>query len=206
MHSNDRFMVAKFLINFIIICISTGISNNRIPWIFQITLAGTFSACNYTQHNNVIYGYLKSNFITQYFLSSLQYNISSPYNPDISRLYMIRSCILHNSYNDKISIRSPLTNNPPYSALVGELWSVFRELYNERWPQYIESALYRVVLYIIKWPNQDDRRILLSASNRKYEPFPLLSYLVVCLKWLTSIFHHEDLGKPGSLFPLPYSL
>ena len=35
-----------------------------------------------------------------------------------------------------------LTKDTPYLALVGELRGVFHELYEEKWPWYIESALY----------------------------------------------------------------
>ena len=32
------------------------------------------------------------------------------------------------------------TNDTSYSALTGELWGEFREIVNEKWPRYIESA------------------------------------------------------------------
>ena len=35
-----------------------------------------------------------------------------------------------------------LTNDTLYLALTGEIWGVFRELYQEKSPRYIESALY----------------------------------------------------------------
>ena len=31
----------------------------------------------------------------------------------------------------------------PFLAVTGKLWGVFRELYEEKWPRYIDSALYR---------------------------------------------------------------
>ena len=48
----------------------------------------------------------------------------------------------HNNYNDKTSVGFALTNDTPSLALMGELCGVFHELYEEKWPQYIESALY----------------------------------------------------------------
>ena len=51
---------------------------------------------------------------------------------DISRLYMN-------------SARFALTNDTPWLALTGERWGVFRELYKEKWPWYIDSALYLVL-------------------------------------------------------------
>ena len=34
-------------------------------------------------------------------------------------------------------------NDTACIALPGELWGVYPELYKEKWPRYIESALYR---------------------------------------------------------------
>ena len=31
----------------------------------------------------------------------------------------------------------------PHLALMGELWDIFRELLEQKWPRYIESVLYR---------------------------------------------------------------
>ena len=42
----------------------------------------------------------------------------------------------------KTSVRLTLRNDTPYIARKGELWGVFRQLYEEKCPWYIESALY----------------------------------------------------------------
>ena len=39
------------------------------------------------------------------------------------------------------------TNDTPYLAAMGEIWGIFRELYEEKWPRYIESALVLVRRY-----------------------------------------------------------
>ena len=58
---------------------------------------------------------------------------------------MMHYCGEHNDYNDNISVRFALTNDTPYLALSGEIWGIFRELTEEKWPRYIESALYMEV-------------------------------------------------------------
>ena len=57
------------------------------------------------------------------------------------------------NYN-KTSVRSiALTNDTPYLALTGELWDVFREFYQEKWPRYIESALcYQLISISVQTP------------------------------------------------------
>ena len=67
-----------------------------------------------------------------------------------SRLYMIWQCTPHNNYNDKTSVRFACTKDTPYVALTGELWGVYRELYEEKWPRYIESALYYKCTHLFK--------------------------------------------------------
>ena len=64
---------------------------------------------------------------------------------NISRLHMIRLCTQHNNYNDKTSVKFTLMNDTPYLVLTGEFWGVFSELCEDKWPRYIESALYSKV-------------------------------------------------------------
>ena len=56
-------------------------------------------------------------------------------------IYVIHQCTQHKNDNDKTSVRFALTNDNSYLALSGQLWGVFRELYEEKWLQYIESTL-----------------------------------------------------------------
>ena len=68
-------------------------------------------------------------------------------------LPIYRAHIQHDSAHNptitvaKLGSNFALTNDTSYLALTGELWGVFREWFKEKWPRYIESALYRVVIY-----------------------------------------------------------
>ena len=42
----------------------------------------------------------------------------------------------------KLSSDFASTNDTPYRSLTGELYGVFREIFNEKFPWYIESTLY----------------------------------------------------------------
>ena len=51
-------------------------------------------------------------------------------------------------------VRFALTNDTPYLALTGALWGVFLELYEDKWPRYIESALYLcIILFVLSTCN-----------------------------------------------------
>ena len=87
------------------------------------------------------------------------------------------------------------TNDTPYLTLTGELWRVFREIFKEIWPRYIESALYndRAVyslhntplgiktLWPPSWPcvhsMRTARRIHQSSSHERRN--------VLCTGWLS---------------------
>ena len=43
----------------------------------------------------------------------------------------------------KLRLNFALMNDTPYLALPGKLWGVFGNLFKEKWPSYIKSALYR---------------------------------------------------------------
>ena len=66
------------------------------------------------------------------------------------RLAIYRGYIQHDCSHSPImtvaKLRSnfALTHDNPYLALTGELWGVFRELFKEKWPQYIESTIWWV--------------------------------------------------------------
>ena len=66
------------------------------------------------------------------------------------RLSIYRGHIwLDSAHSSTITIVKPqsdlaLTIETPYLNLTGELWGVFRELFKEKWPRYIESALYSI--------------------------------------------------------------
>ena len=54
-------------------------------------------------------------------------------------------------------------NDTPYLALTGELWGVFHEIFKEKWPRYIESALYKdIILPAHTKPHYGDKMILQS--------------------------------------------
>ena len=61
---------------------------------------------------------------------------------DLSQLYMIRWCTPYNKCYDGTSVKFALTKYSPYLALKGDLCDVFHQLYDEKWPRYIWSALY----------------------------------------------------------------
>ena len=52
----------------------------------------------------------------------------------------------HGSFNDNTSVGFALKNDTPCLALLDELWGVFRELYMQKWPRYIEKAWYIVFI------------------------------------------------------------
>ena len=49
----------------------------------------------------------------------------------------------HNNYSGKISVRFALTKKHP----IPRPYLVFRELYEEKWPRYIDGALYLIIKY-----------------------------------------------------------
>ena len=55
--------------------------------------------------------------------------------------YVALYCVHHNHYNGKTSGRLWTHEDTAYLALTGEIWDVFRELFGERWPRNIQSAL-----------------------------------------------------------------
>ena len=70
-------------------------------------------------------------------------------------------------------VRFALTNATPYLALTGELCGVFCELYEEKWPRYIESPLYiwiytRKHFFLYIHPAAvSNSRLVCSASNHQ---------------------------------------
>ena len=48
----------------------------------------------------------------------------------------------HSATITKLQSDLTLTIETPYLPLIGELWGIFRVLFEEKWPRYIESALY----------------------------------------------------------------
>ena len=66
-----------------------------------------------------------------------------PWTLDISRFNITQHCTQHNKFEGKTSVRLRTHNRHPYLALTGELCvSVSRELFGEKWPRGIGSALY----------------------------------------------------------------
>ena len=58
-------------------------------------------------------------------------------------------------------------NDTPYLTLMGKLWGVFHELYEEKWPRYIENPLYDVSLssssLVMPYGNIDMRLVQVMA-------------------------------------------
>ena len=63
---------------------------------------------------------------------------------NVPRLSITRKYTHNNVCNDA---DFAFTNDTPYLSLTGELWRVFREIFEDILPPYIESALHYVVLY-----------------------------------------------------------
>ena len=69
--------------------------------------------------------------------------IAQLYRLSIYRGHIQHDCV-HSPTIIMTKLRSnfALTNSTPYLTLTGKLWGVFRELFEEKWPRYIEIAQY----------------------------------------------------------------